>query len=71
MPLRVQLQVNLMTDAAHNDSNQNHDDVIEIFEPFLSPLDDFATFPRLDSAMVTAQSNAEGVIVNSSVWGGL
>jgi hypothetical protein len=39
--------------------------------PFLPPLDDFATFPRLDSAMVTAQSNAEGVIVNSSVWGGL
>jgi hypothetical protein len=43
----------------------------QIFEPFLPPLDDFAAFPRLDSAMVTAQSSAEGVIVNSSVWGGL
>jgi len=60
-----------MADAAENDSNQNHNDVIERYEPFLPPLDDFATFPRLDSAMVTAQSSAEGVIVNSSVGGGV
>jgi hypothetical protein len=39
------------------------------FAAVLPLLDDFADFPRLDFAMVTAQSSAEGASVNNSVWG--
>jgi hypothetical protein len=45
-------------------------DLLDAFFAAVLPLlDDFADFPRLDFAMVTAQSSAEGVSVNNSLWG--